>query len=396
MRCIFAVESGSLATSGLIMALLGALLCVASARASSPFPTNDDPANQIRFHTQGEADAKRQQLVCWIWPEGLPAATLPRATEDIEFPAIDLNGVNPSLVRHVDKLDADVSKMDFHAILYLLHPVNKANANRLVIVQAGHTREANQSMVDGIGTTANRVLEAGYTVLASQMPLCGWNADETITAGGQTYSIAGRASGAHGDIFKKLGPPTLPDGGFLRLFLEPLVQAVNHWQQSNPSGQDISMIGLSGGGWTTAMMAAMDSRITLSVQVAGTAPLYAWNKYLSPGGADAEQAYPPLYREDIAPDGSGGGVATWMECYALGAYGMGRRQIMVTVFREPVGLFPGPYPDTFKDIVSNFVKDKLEQGRWEHVYDHSEDKHQVSNWAIENVILPALAQPTHY
>jgi len=62
-----------------------------------------------------------------------------------------------------------------------------------------------------------------------------------------------------------------------------------------------------------------------------THPLFLLLRHLVPYTVgDTEQFYEPLYNEDIAPDGSGGGIATWMEIYALGGYGEGRRQIMVT------------------------------------------------------------------
>ena len=58
----------------------------------------------------------------------------------------------------------------------------------------------------------------------------------------------------------------------------------------------------------------------MSLPVGGSAPLYVRNSDASSRG-DTEQVYAPLYAEDIADDGSGGGVATWLEIYALGAYG---------------------------------------------------------------------------
>ena len=54
----------------------------------------------------------------------------------------------------------------------------------------------------------------------------------------------------------------------MRFFIEPVVLAVNY---AEALGYDeIVMLGLSGGGWTTTVSAAVDSRIKLSIPVAGS------------------------------------------------------------------------------------------------------------------------------
>lgn len=54
----------------------------------------------------------------------------------------------------------------------------------------------------------------------------------------------------------------------MRFFIEPVVLAVNY---AKALGYDeIVMLGLSGGGWTTTVSAAVDSRIKLSIPVAGS------------------------------------------------------------------------------------------------------------------------------
>lgn len=371
-------------------------------RPSAPYPTNNDPNNQIRFDTPAEADAKRRQLIDWIWSGGLPMATLPGVTENIAFPAVDLTGINKSLVSRIDKLDANVSGMDFHSISYLIHPVNPAHAGRLAIVHQGHEMTAGTALKGGIKETANRLLQEGYSVIAMQMPLCGWNGDKTIVLpeGGGTATIFYRGTKGHDEMFAKLDPPTLENGAVFRFFLEPVVQSINYFQNLPGNSGDVSMIGLSGGAWTTHMAAALDTRIKLSVPVAGSAPLYITNWYYdnvhhNPLIRDSEQVYFPLYSEDIAADGSGGGVATWMECYALGGYGDDRRQIMVLNENEPSTLFPHTYPSEieYKDIVSGVVADDLGKGQWEQRVEEGQTEHKISSWTIENVIVPAMSVP---
>ena len=125
-------------------------------------------------------------MINYIWSDGLPTSTLPTAANNIAFPATDLGSINKSLVSRVDKLDANVSGMDFHAISYLIHPTNTANVHRLAIVQQGHSDSRN-ALNYGIGATANRLLQDGYSVIIMQMPLCGWNIDHTVKRAGRAH-----------------------------------------------------------------------------------------------------------------------------------------------------------------------------------------------------------------
>ena len=107
-------------------------------------------------------------------------------------------------------------------------------------------------------------------------------------------------SSGHNDMFNSTYLPALGGAsGVFRLFIEPTVQAINYFQSANPAMKDVSMIGMSGGGWTTTMAAAIDTRIKLSIPVAGSAPLYVQNKIGSVG--DWEQIYAPMFGEGTMP-----------------------------------------------------------------------------------------------
>ena len=56
----------------------------------------------------------------------------------------------------------------------------------------------------------------------------------------------------------------------LRYFIEPVVLTAN-WAVAQGYA-DINMAGLSGGGWTTTVAAAIDKRITASFPIAGSVP----------------------------------------------------------------------------------------------------------------------------
>ena len=365
---------------------------VRSAAALPPILEGYDPSGQIRFRTPAEADAKRQELIRYIWPNGLPTSTLPAATTNLgaEVFSGDLKDLKGELAASVDRLDANVSGMDFHSIAYLLHPkTTNANTTRLVIAHQGHQGR----LVDGVGDAINRLLQSGFTVLAMQMPLVGWNTWHTIALpdGGGMVTITNRVCPGHTEIFSKL-TPILTNGGCFRFFLEPVVQGINYFQHTTPAATDVSMFGLSGGGWTTHMAPAVDSRIKQSFPVAGAYPGYI-QQFLPPGSPDTEQTYEPLYLEiaQYNPNGipdTAVGVASKLEIFALGGYGPGRRQIQILNLYDSC-CFYGPYFITYTNFVSTVVR-KLGQGQWDFYSDTTHMQHLISSNVLENVIMPAL------
>ena len=93
-------------------------------------------------------------------------------------------------------------------------------------------------------------------------------------------------------------------GSPLKFFLEPVAISLNALSERY---KEIHMVGLSGGGWTTTLYAAVDPRIRYSFPVAGTIPLY-----LRTGGSvgDKEQYLEEFYR-----------LAGYPDLYLLGASG---------------------------------------------------------------------------
>ena len=107
---------------------------------------------------------------------------------------------------------------------------------------------------------------------------------------------------------------------------------------------------------------------------------------------DAEQYYAPLYREidtddDGVPDAADG-VASWLEIYALGGYGPGRRQVQVLGLYDSC-CFSTDVFETYDDHVSDVVE-RLGQGDWDFHSDRTHREHKISQDVLEHVILPGL------
>ncbi|HYC61314.1 MAG TPA: hypothetical protein VEK79_17295 [Thermoanaerobaculia bacterium] len=137
----------------------------------------------------------------------------------------------------------------------------------------------------------------------------------------------------HAWMFRELAP----DNEALKYFLEPVVQWVNYvTTRTNASGallfSRVVMTGLSGGGWTTTLAAAIDPRIVRSYPVAGTIPLYM-RQCLSSG--DTEQFVDSLYQ-----------IAGYLDLYVLGTY-PSRKQIQILLRHDlyfgddPITMFKG-------------------------------------------------------
>jgi len=358
-------------------------------------PTNNDPGNQIRFKTQEQAEARRDQLIRFIWKDGLPKNTLPAVILDKTGQALSghLELINEKLVSQVDQLE--VESLGFTSLSYLIHPVKKVDKPGLAIVQAGHS-PAGQDLNESYQSSIDLFLERGYHVMMFHMPMRGWNMDFTAELpNGIKISVdAGCPKGYRHDVIVKLVEmdDNLEPGAGFRPFLEPVVAGINYWDFINDGNENIIMIGLSGGGWTTHMAAAIDTRIKLSFPVAGSYPLYLRNisDYAGSVG-DLEQYYFPLYDENIAENGTGGGIATWLEIYTLGGLGNGRKQIMVTSQFDNCCFNGDPEitVNTFKNIVSEAVNN-LGQGYWEHMLDTTHHEHKISAWTLKNAVMPNL------
>jgi hypothetical protein len=146
------------------------------------------------------------------------------------------------------------------------------------------------------------------------------------------------------------------------------------------------MVGLSGGGWTTNLLAAIDERIKYSFSVAGSMPLY-YRSDASMG--DIEQFLPELYRD----------IAGYPDLYVLGAYGKGRKQVQI-LNRKDDCCFGQKQHDPDRNYDSDLktfetsVKEKLKTldaaGHYYLVIDETAPCHQISEYAFKNIILKEL------
>jgi hypothetical protein len=324
----------------------------------------------ITIGSAGDVTAKRDELIAYIWgKEGFPRARFPDlVTTNVAHPVRQLN-----YVKRVDELRMELAP-GLQALAY--HFIPQHANSELVVVHHGHacTFDDDPSAKEvgyGLRRTIQALLREGYGVLGVFMP----------------HMRPGDCTGGHDAMFQLSTP-----GSPLKWFLEPTALGLNYLKNKSESDQfsryrRFHMVGLSGGGWTTTVYAAIDPTIRCSFPVAGTIPLY-----LRTGGSvgDQEQFHPPFYR-----------IAGYPELYVLGSHGRERKQVQILVRKDDCCFGEAQheakasgmsYENAMRDYERR-VKAKLEQlgpGAFRLEIDEVAPSHMISHHAIEDVLLPEL------
>lgn len=332
----------------------------------------------ITITTAADITNKRQALINFIWGAGgFPSNKLPSSV--VLNVASPVSGLN-NLLR-VDQINIS---MDAGQQGLAYHYIPARQNSRLVVVHHGHACTFNDdpSFADigyGMQRTINGLLVDGYSVLTVYMPHmnpfdCG--------------------SVSHDALFNN--PQYAPASGSpMQYFLEPVAVSLNYLKTRSaadgfPVYQDFSMVGLSGGGWTTTVYAAIDPTIKYSIPVAGTMPLY--NRA---GGSvgDTEQFLDAFYQ-----------IAGYPDLYVLGSYGYGRKQVWLLnrrdncCFGDRADLYQDPQGRTWEQVVRGYefnVRITLYNlggyvGFFRLEIDEAAPSHMISWNAVVNQILSEL------
>ena len=304
------------ALAGAVGFAVGALAAMVAARSTPAMPV--DPPGMYTPDLSGlDVGARRAELLASIWP-----------TEGFPWNIPDVSG---------DSIVTDVAGVVTAA---RVHP----GGPRALIYHRGH---------GGDEESAERAVaffrRAGFTVVDMAMPLIPPNPRPTLD-----IPAVGRLHMWHHDLLA-LVPGVHP----LRFFLEPVARVVAYLEAQGHD--DITMVGLSGGGWTVTVYAAVDPRIDRSYPVAGSQPVPAWRGW----GRDMEQMHPDLMQA--------GGYAA---LYVMGA--KGRRQVQVLNARDPCCFTGAPI---YEAEVA-----RRSGGAFEVWTDSTHRQHVVSDWALARIL----------
>ena len=329
----------------------------------------DDRA--ITLHSAADIAQKRNTLIQYLWgADGFPTRLPDHTVTNIACPLKKLQHLKRADELRI-YLAPGLEGLAWHFL------ADKPNGE-LVVVHHGHActlddDPSHEDVGNGMWRTIQSLLREGYGVLGVFMP----------------HMRPGDCTGQHEAMFeiKTTGSP-------IKYFLEPTALSLNYLKDPKRAVDDqfprykaFHMIGLSGGGWTTTVYAALDPTIRCSFPVAGSIPLF-----LRSGGSigDREQFEPPFYR-----------LAGYPDLYILGATGSGRKQVQVLVRRDNccfgvaqhdakvTGL---PYPDAMHEYETR-VQAALKQigsGSFRLEIDEKAPSHMISHSTIENVLLREL------
>ena len=317
--------------------------------------------NLISFNNISDIDNTKQMLNQYIWnnPE-LPDDLVTKHKYDVQDSII-------SKLKNLERIDSFTIEMNhgMNSIAYLFLAEN--TDNKLIIYHQGHNAISlndfdNHSFDQDIPLIQN-FLDNNYSVLIFSMPGKGMNNEPIINH--EKFGTLKINSHNHFEFLetKNFHP--------LRFFIEPIVLTLNQIEKDY-SFEKFSMIGLSGGGWTTIVISAIDDRISESYSVAGSFPI--WLRSDSRDFGDYEQTIPEFYQ-----------IANYEELYFLGAYG-DNRSLFLFYNEFDSCCFSGQLYEKFP--FGNSIKNKLaEFGKYNFdiIIDYDQTEHIISDYTLGKI-----------
>ncbi|WP_157974079.1 hypothetical protein [Desertihabitans aurantiacus] len=324
-------------------------------RTLPPEVVGVDVDRLITLRSPEDVAERRERLVQHLWKgAGLPTRR-PELTRDVE-----LADLEPLDAAGTDRLTLTM-RHGVTATVYRVHPRHPV-PGRFACFLAGHGNGRQPKYHQPQLQVMQTLLDRGYVVAGVDMPLQGWNAPFLEAPDGS------RVEARSHEVFDGYETAGFSAATF---FIEPVVALLNQAADEAPLSSVVT-VGFSGGAWTTVLHAAVDPRVTLSVQVAGTWPFYLRPHPAShPNFGDWEQrreSMPELYA-----------IAGYLDLYVLGAVGPGRRQLQVINRFDPScfqGVGHRSYAQPVRDRAAALG------GDWEVVDDPTHGLHQVSPYTV--------------
>lgn len=323
------------------------LFYIGTGSSIDPDYLKTDVEGLILIEEPNDIDEMRTRLITFLWgTTGLPTNELPSEIEG-DFKDERYADLFTSSLQKIDRIVVD---MEFGLKSYIYHFMPKNNDNnKIVLFHQGHKGDfiLNKELI-------GELLDQGYSVAAFCMPLLGLNNRPIVYLPRFGYLKLR----FHNHI-RFLNPE---HGNSLKYFVQPIVVFLNY-ANKNFNYEHVAMIGISGGGWTTTLAAAVDTRIQSSFPVAGTEPMYI--RSIGGNTGDWEQIDPELLR-----------ISNYLEMYILGAYGGNRRQLQILNKFDPC-CFAGVKWQTYKPTIRKRVE-MLGKGSWDLFMDDSHTSHIIS------------------
>ena len=308
----------------------------------------------IKIDSKLDIDQKRDFLIEYFWDVG----SFQRVKDKSQLPEVEIKISDSSYkdfqnLKRIDRLTVEM-EYGINSVSYLFIP--EQSNEKLILYHQGHGGDFLLGK-----DTIQFFLDRNFTVLAMAMPLLGMNNQPVIEIDG----LGEMKLISH----KKLRLLEANNFNPMKLFLEPIQTNLNFLDKEY-NFKRYSMIGLSGGGWTTVVYSAIDERISDSFSVGGSIPFYL--RVDSRDMGDYEQTNIELYKN-----------VNYLELYVLGAYGDGRQHIQIFNKNDPC-CFSGNGYETYEFV----IKDKISQlgkGTFQILIDDTHNGHKISDHTLKLV-----------
>ena len=335
------------------------------------FIIQTDLDSLITIDDESDIVQKRNELVGFFWDigwnsefqnmylqdqvalAGLHSLEYLEELPEVESDISDSRYNNFQNLKRIDKLTVEM-EYDVNSVSYLFIP--EQSNNKLILYHQGHGGDFLLGK-----NTIQFFLDRNFTVFAMTMPLVGMNNQPIVEIDG-----LGEMKLIYHNQFELLEEKNFNP---MKFFVHPIQINLNFLEKEYDFKR-YSMIGLSGGGWTTVIYSAIDERISDSFSVAGSVPFYLRVDDRDMG--DYEQTNIDLYRN-----------VNYLELYILSAYGDDRKLVQIFNKNDPC-CFSGNGSGTYEFV----IKDKLLQlgkGSFQIFMDDTHNEHKISNIVLEYV-----------
>jgi hypothetical protein len=314
-----------------------------------PYYLKTDASKLIRIDSINKLEETRKSLIEFIWgSEELPMS-MPTEIQTNHKDSRYEDIVNLS------RIDLITIEMAYGFISKAYHFIPEVSNGEVILYHQGHSG----GFILG-RDVIKELVNKGYNVVGFSMPLIGMNNQPNI--------FLERFGWFNFENYIELGLLLPKSGHPLKLFIEPVIQVINYLEnQTNYLG--FAMVGISGGGWTTTVAAAIDTRITASFSVAGGVPMYLRTRNDNDWGS-WEETVPEFYN-----------IANYLELYILGSVGPDRVQWQIFNLYDPC-CYSGNKSKTFGKTVSTWVE-RFGGGRFNFYIDDTHYEHKISSHAME-------------
>ena len=311
----------------------------------------DDIVSLIHIHDFDSKTEVQKHLVNSIWKQNAIPVNEP---SKIEKNIISQQYEN---LENLDSIDKFTIEMEYgvNSIAYFFKPT--ISNDKLIIYHQGHRGDFFEGK-----QTIQYFVEKNYTVVALSMPLLGMNSQPIID-----HPQFGKIKIESHNQFELLENDNFNP---IKFFVEPTIILINYLE-NNYNFNSYHMIGISGGGWTTTLVPAIDDRITQSYSIAGSYPIFLRSETKNFG--DYEQHNMELYN-----------IANYLDLYVMASLGPDRKFVQIFNMYDPC-CFDGTSFEEYEEEITKIIE-KSDNGYFKIYLDDTHKQHIISEYALEIII----------